>query len=432
MTLSAFLVRSKLLIISTLFFLSTFDATTLFKFGLTINFYEILVFILFLKSINLKYLSYPISKIELNILVYSILALIVMLAVQLRIFFGDLIYNGDSNDLIIRTFKTHSKLIYFFVACFFISRKFKFTDNQYILGVVYGGLPASIFAIIQSVDLPIGMYMIHNNPSYGEDFRFEYYLGGRPVGLSNEASFYVYQLSFSLGMLLLGYYKEIINRKNFFIICAIYTISILMSNSRTVFYLIPLIILVIGNKLNAKISMRNLFSILFLFIVCYFVSLNLSVQYFNIIERIQTILNFEDMDDSMFIRYHSILYLYRLFLDKCTIMGIGLYNYIYFISDYFDLYFQNKIGHSQVPSFSLLLQFLAELGSLPFFILFIRLYYYQRKCTIIEYIWFIVALCYSLTFQVTNLSVTYFILLYLSKCPGSNSQYTNKIKKCRI
>ncbi|WP_341782608.1 hypothetical protein, partial [Ectopseudomonas mendocina] len=68
----------------------------------------------------------------------------------------------------------------------------------------------------------IGFIIIHNNPSFAETFRIENYVAARPVGLTNEASFFVYQLLFSAIALYYAWKEKIINNTWFFLLTISY------------------------------------------------------------------------------------------------------------------------------------------------------------------------------------------------------------------
>lgn len=398
------------LYITCLFYLATFDVTTILKIGLTINFFEIAIIILLLRALLTNPNITKLDQKEKNVIYFLMLGIIVFVIAQFRIFFEDLETTYQFDDLLFRTVKSNSKLIFYSFSLYFISRVFPVSQKNFIIGVALGGIPMAIASLIQALGL--GMILIHNNPSFGEILRIESYDGGRPVGLSNESSFYVFQLTFSFSMLLLAFFKKYLSNKKVLLISILYGISFLVSISRTGWVLLPLILGIIyfyERKTNKK-SYNHLGVIIFIIFGIILIS-NLDIQGFNVLNRFTSTFD-SAADDSTIERFGSARVLFELFLDKSLFVGVGLYNYMFYVSQYYDSYMSFIYAGSFMPSFSLVLQFLAEFGTLFFGILLLRLFIYYKTALSIEKYWFVIVLLFAVSFQVTNFACTYFIFLY--------------------
>ena len=400
-----------------LFFLATFDVTIIAKAGLTVGFFELGLILLFLKQLkmgNMKLCFQGKDKIYLSFLLFSFISIIIA---NVRLAIGDL--SVKENELLpfLRSFMSLGKYIFYFVTIIFIRDHLAINNKEFMYGIALGGLPAAIAVILQALPF-FNFILIHNNPSLMEPIlRIAEYSGElRPVGLTNEASFFAYQISFSLLAL-----TEIIlccgvNKLKSFII-VIYGAAIIISLSRTG-YLAMIIIfmfyIISSNKLSKKIYLISLG-----LIIIYFLSF---AEYygFNVLERF--ISTFDVISDySTIERYGVTEALMSLALDKSILFGIGIYNYGYYIKEYLpeSLYAFYDYDYA-VPSFNFLIQVITEFG-IPLFILFFAyiIKIYRRIDDRFSKRWLLLMLYFSLTFQIFNFSVPF--LLLFNRIPSNKS-----------
>jgi hypothetical protein len=396
-------------IIAILFTLACFDSFNIAKIGITINFFEVAIIILFIKSFRIEYLAKKLSIIEIFLLKCLLITVAAILIAQMRILFFDLYSEYSNYDVFTRSIFSNSKLLFFFFCFFFIRRRYNISNRDFVTGVVYGALPTCIFSILQA--LGVGVLLIHNNPSFGEFNRIEIYDGQRPVGLTNEASFYVFQLCLAIPMLLICKYNKYISNFHFCSIAILIFISILLSISRTGWILAPVIILLI----QFERGMNKLMSTRFLLKILVYTSLivilgTFEIQGFNVLERFASSFS-KQSDDSTIDRYNSIAVLLAMLTDKSLYFGVGPYNYMFYASEYFDNYMSNIYSREFLPSFSLILQFMVDYGLILFGVICINIRKLYKRINLTGKAWMITCVFFALTFQITNLSVTYFLLL---------------------
>lgn len=422
--------RFKIFSFLSLIICSQFNVTSFFKFGVTFSFFEInlcLFLILVLLTQDSLFRKIFIFKIDMIVLIFLIISILSIIISQFRLYFGDLVPFSINNEIpFIRSLMSLNKII-FYVPLLIIVRAYliknfemSFIKHYFFLGLVLAGILPSIAVIIQFFSLDF--FIIKNNISFAENFRVINFIDGdRPLGLTNEASFFSYQLFFSFISLIQLYKFKSISKKYFYSLILLFIISLVLSLSRTGILLF--IIYGFYNLLNNKISFKVIFKVIFSIFVFLFILQNLNISGFNILDRLSSSFNFE-ADLSTLERYGSAHAIFNLLIDKSLVFGVGIFNYGFYIQNYLPNY-MNLSDFSDraynIPSFNFILQLIAEFG-IPLFLLFfistVR-YVLKVKDSFISS-WFLFLLIFCFTFQALNFSIPFLIYLY----PLSNEKNT--------
>ena len=141
---------------------------------------------------------------------------------------------------------------------------------------------------------------------------------------------------------------------------------------------------------------------------------NLHIGGFNLFDRLLSTTDVE-ADLSTIERYGLAHALVNLAIDKSMVLGVGIYNYFYYLKFYLPDYMKDLVYERgfPLPSFNFIVQLWAEFG-LPIFLLFMYMVVkYIRKCKnsfINE--WFLSLFLFALSFQILNFSIPFVILLY--------------------
>lgn len=433
-----FAIKKPINIIYTLLVASQFNVTSFFKFGLTFSFFEVnLIICLFIFGYFSLEKSTKISLIYTDrIFLYFLLFSFISIAVALlRVGTGDL--NPDNKfpvHFLSRSFMSLNKL-FIFLPCLilireFLRKRYSMDDMQvvFIKALVISGILPMVATIIQFSG--IGFYLIHNNPSFAEVYRLENYTGQRIVGLSNEASFFVYQLFFPTLGIYLAFQKKIFSSRKLWLLTILFLIAVIVSISRTGL----LMFLLFGLLITFRRFKKNIFQFILKFTIwgpILFVILiglsTLNIGGFNLAERFLSTFQV-DADGSTLDRYGSTEALFNLIRDKCLLFGTGIYNYQYYIKSYLPYYMDSsQYGAGEAPSsFNFILQLIAEFG-LPLALIFFSIVIFQlSKCKdILVKDWFLFLFLFSLSFQTLNFAVPFLILLY----PLANSnEYTLRFR----
>jgi hypothetical protein len=349
-----------------------------------------------------------------------------------RVGIGDLIPDDKiPTHFLARSFMSLNKLFVFLPLLIFI-RKFlliRYDENQvrevFIKSLVISGILPMIATIIQSFG--IGFYLIHNNPSFSEAFRIENYTGQRIVGLTNEASFYVYQLFFSTLGVFYAYKQKIFSNNKLLWLTLFFLITVIISISRTGLLIFLIFACLVGYRKFKKNIFKFILKSVILgpVLIAFLVILGtLNIGGFNLSERLLSTFQV-DADASTLDRYGSMEALYNLILDKCLLLGTGVYNYQYYIKAYLPYYMdQSSYGAGDsAPSFNFIFQIVAEFGiplAIVFFVLAIIVLRKYKADSIVKD-WFLFLFIFSLSFQTLNFAIPFLILLYPSAISNENS-----------
>lgn len=427
-----FFLKKSIGILYPLIITAQFNVTSLLKVGITVSFFELNLFLLlfivllFQRQFSIAWLS----KIRLFLpdfiwiffLVFSLISIILGLV---RVAFGDLIPDPFmSPSPFIRGLMSLNKF-FVFLPIFFVIRQY-LLDNfnvekinkHFLLAMIIGGILPSLAVIIQF--LGVGFTLIHNNPSFSETFRIETYQGARPAGLTNEASFFAFQLFFSNLALFYAFRKRIINFKIFITTALLFLIGIILSISRlgqlffVIFYMVEF-----GRYINvfsSKGVLKLLFVMPILLVAVYFLS-TISIGGFNIGERFMSTFEVE-ADLSTIERYGTTQALFSLLMKKSLLVGIGMYNFQYYIKDYLPDYMDVMYYPKGVSpaSFNFVLQMIVEQGVL-LFLAFMALNVLILKRTKNSFIrnWYIYLFLFSISFQTLNFSIPFLIMFFVFK-----------------
>jgi hypothetical protein len=105
--------------------------------------------------------------------------------------------------------------------------------------------------------------------------------------------------------------------------------------------------------------------------------------------------------------------------------GVGIYNYGYYIRDYFPEYMNINYDGTGIPSFNFILQLLVEFGIFHFIIFFIILLSIIRKIKdSFAVIWFLFLFLFALSFQILNFAIPFLICLYPYFNKNENTLYS--------
>jgi hypothetical protein len=287
-----------------------------------------------------------------------------------------------------------------------------FLRKHFFLGLIFSGIFPAVAVIIQFFSLDF--YILKNNPSFAENFRIlNFFEGERPLGLTNEASFFTYQLFFSF-IALIEYYKlKFISKRSFIQILFLFIISVVMSLSRT--GLILFIFYGLYNFFLSKVNLKGIIQVGFISIIILFLLQSLTISGFNILDRLSSSFNLES-DLSTIERYGSAHAIFNLLIDKSLFLGVGIFNYGFYIQNYLPDYMNlsdfSDRGYN-IPSFNFILQLIAEFG-IPLFLFFfistIRFVLKVKDSFVSS--WFLFLLLFCFTFQALNFSIPFLIYLY--------------------
>ena len=198
--------RFKLISFLSLILCAQFNVTTFFKLGITISFFEInlilcvIIILMTTPTIFKNIIILKMDKVLIFLILFSFLSILIAL---FRIEFKNLIPFSYSNENpLLRSLMSLNKVIFYFpfliIVRTYFSKHFKILElkNYFLIGLILSGILPALSIIIQFLGLDF--IIIKNNPSFAEEFRLiNFMYGERPFGLTNEASFFSYQLFFS-------------------------------------------------------------------------------------------------------------------------------------------------------------------------------------------------------------------------------------------
>lgn len=413
--------KKNYLILFVLILCAQFNVTSFFKLGITFSFFEVALFtsvffVLVFKSSIIKRIRY--NNIDRVFFLFLLISFLSIIIASIRISIRDLIPSFDYLDTppLLRSIMSLNKVI-IFVPMLIVIRTFlnqywssSFLNERLLVFFIYAGILPCCAVLLQF--LGIGFDLIHNNPSFGQDFEIINYIVDRPVGLTNEASFFVYQLFFSFVALFEANRFKLISKKTFFILFVLFIGTVILSLSRSGLIFYALFLALYQFRDGVKVS--RLIFISCLFGALYFFVQNVTIYGFNIIDRLLS--SFDTQSDlSTIERYGSSSAILQLALDKAQIVGVGVYNYGYYAMSYLPDYMSviHYTKEKTLPSFNFVLQLLAEFGSFLFLFLFLK-GYFLIKATNIYFVrmFFLFLVLYAMTFQILNFAVPFLILLY--------------------
>ena len=427
-----FFLKKSIGIIYPLIITSQFNVTSILKIGITVSFFELnlfllLILILLFQKQNVK--SY-LARIRLFLpdfiwILFLALSLISIFLGLTRVAFDNLSPDPYMSPTpFIRGLMSLNKF-FVFLPVFFIIRNYLIDhfsidkiNKNFLFAMIIAGILPSLAVLIQFSGF--GFILIHNNPSFSETFRIEDYLGARPAGLTNEASFFVYQLFFSNLALFYAHKKRLLNITMFISIAILFLACVILSISRLgqllffVFYAIEFGRYV--NIFSLKGSLKAL-ALLPVILGLVYVLGNVSIGGFNIGERFMSTFEVE-ADLSTIERYGSSEALLNLLVNKGLLVGVGMYNFQYYIKDYLPVYMDVLYypRGASPASFNFVLQMVVELGlilSIVYFFLS-SLILVRTPCSLIRY-WYFYLFLFSLSFQTLNFSIPFLIMFFIFK-----------------
>jgi O-antigen ligase len=429
--------RKPIFVLYPLLVSSHFNVTSFFKLGITVSFFEVNLFICFAillykkltHSAQYRFVLTPTDKVFLLFLCCALFSIGIAI---LRVGMGDLMPDVKiETNFIARSLMSLNKLLVFipiliFIRTFLVERYLPSQiQDVFIKALVYSGVLPMLATLIQFSG--IGFYLIHNNPSFAEVFHIENYVGQRIVGLTNEASFYVYQLFFSTLGIYYAYRANLMKRWKLILLAFLFIVTVIISISRTGLLLYILFAGLIAFREFKKNLLRFFlkFSILGpVFLVLIVVISTLNIGGFNLTERLLSTFQV-DSDASTLERYGSMEALLNLIYDKCLLLGTGIYNYQYYIKFYLPYYMDlSSYGAGDSPpSFNFIFQLFAEFG-VPLALLFFYGTMFILKKTVHETLikdWFLFLFLFSLSFQTLNFAIPFLIILYPLKSKNEDS-----------
>lgn len=393
-----------------LLFYPHFNVTCFFKVGITVSFFElyaILFFVLILLSKSrIKLKANCIDRFFITFLFLSLISLVIAI---FRIYvYSDLSPHYILDSPILRGIMSLNRFIIFpfiliVIRTFYEAKGF---DLRYyfIKYLAYSGFLPALAAIIQTT--PIEFQLLFNNPSFGMNLGWSPV--ERPLGLTNEASFLSYMLFFSVLGVYFACKSGIIQNKWAFFLYFLYTLSIVVSISRT-----GLVVLVLFCLLK-NVRKLNLGKIIFFTGVVLLLS-TLSFSGFNILDRFVSTFDVE-ADLSTIERYGCTEALFRLAIDKSVVFGVGIFNYLFYVQNYLPSYALDYASDYLIPSFNFILQLWVEWGGL-FLLMFLLGFYilFKKQSNAFVVDWFFYLFVFALSFQVFNFSLPFVIILYSLK-----------------
>lgn len=422
--------QHRIYILIPLIFTAQFNVTSFLKIGVTISFFELNLIIVVLSIL----ITQTVKGLGINNMirfkkqdrVWGIFLLICLLYIpisMLRVNLGNLHPDPDFKPVYyVRGLMSLNKFFFYF-PCFYIIRSYlmQFYSEldlklEFIKAMAWSGLLPVLAVFVQYFAL--GSVLLHNNPSFAEIYRLQLYAGARPVGLTNEASFFVFQLFFSSMALYYGWKNGLFSRNVFYVISALYLVGVVLSISRTGLVFFAFFYLIVWLREIRIFTISGfLKSLKFLPIIALVVGLVLSLNIggFNLGDRVFSAFKSE-ADASTIERYGSANALLHLFLDKCLFLGVGIYNHQYYIKSYLppemSMFYYPK-GTSPA-SFNFVFQLMVEFGLIVFLIFcFIeRKLIFQNNTDRFYKDWFLFLLLYSFLFQTLNFAVPFLIFFY--------------------
>jgi hypothetical protein len=295
--------------------------------------------------------------------------------------------------------------------------------QQFLLILALSGIIPSLAVILQS--MPLNFVLIHNNPSFAETFRLEVFNSNtRPSGLSNEASFFAYQLFFCYAATLNIYFNNPEYKKRMLFIAVFYWLALLLSISRTGMLLF-ILYTIYQYFSNNPIKFKSLLKMAATIAVAFFALSQITIQNFNLKDRLLSSF-VADADYSTIERYGVTQALFNLIIDKSNVLGIGIYNFQFYIKEYLPSFMgivYYAPGQSP-PSFNFILQLIAELGPVIFIVMFVVFFFIMKKADRFVKEWFVFLFLFALSFQVLNFTIPFIILLYPNQ--NENSLYNRR------
>lgn len=427
-----FVVKNKVFLLYPLIFTSQFNVTSFLKVGVTISFFEInllivttgvLIYHSLIKTSLLEKIK--ILKQDYVWLFFLTFSFISILIACIRVFFNNLNPNPDIVPAYyLRSFMSLNKF-FLYLPCFYLIRCHLFLfypqkkiKQVFLLAAGLSGILPVIAVILQFSH--IGFILIHNNPSFAESYRIENYLSARPAGLTNEASFFVYQLFFSLLALYYSWKENLLSNINYILISFIYITGVVLSISRTGLLIFALFYFLIWLRGYNIFSIKGFLKILkFVPLIILFVLLvaSLDIGGFNIGDRFLSTFQ-QEADISTLERYGSAQALFNLFINKTIIFGVGIYNFQYYILNYLpsymDVFYYPK--GATPSSFNFVFQIFVEFGLIlsSFFFFLARKNIFNSNNDRFYKDWFLFLLIFSLSFQTLNFAIPFIIFLYPS------------------
>lgn len=441
-----FLNRFRIALLFPLLFTAQFNVTSFLKVGVTISFFElnliiVTIGVLFIQNIKrqswLSFLYF--RKQDGPWLIFLIFCLTSIPISILRVSTGNLHPDPYYQPAYyVRGLMSLNKF-FFYLPCFYIIRSYLaqyYSDEQlkrsFLVAMAWSGLLPAVAVFVQFFAL--GSVFIHNNPSFAETFRMQLYAGARPVGLTNEASFFVYQLFFSAMALYYGWRAKFFNNRSFYLLTGFYIAAVIVSISRTgllVFALFYFLVWIREFNIFSFAGFKRFLKYLPFIIIAIFAASLLNIGGFNLGQRILSAFQSE-ADISTIERYGVTKALFQLFLDKCIVLGTGIYNHQYYIKNYLPpemsvLYYPKGVAPA---SFNFIFQLIVEFGLVVFLVFFylIRRGIYMVQNDRFFKDWFLFLFIYSLSFQTLNFAVPFLIFFYPAKKAADSLLYSNNLQ----
>ena len=428
-----FVNKYRVFLLFPLLFTAQFNVTSFLKVGVTISFFEVnlilttlgILIIQSIRKVNLLKKIY-LQKQDLIWALFLGLSLLSIIVAITRVNLGNLKPDIEFvPTYYVRSIMSLNKLFFYF-PCFYIIRSYlmEFYSAEeikvyFLKAMALSGFLPALAVVIQF--LGIGFTLLHNNPSFAETFRLQDYSGARPVGLTNEASFFVYQLFFANMALYYGWKKKVFNSSTFYLLALLYVFAVIFSISRTgllIFALFYILVWFREIKIFTFSGFIRILKFLPLILIVLVVFASLNIGGFNLGQRVLSSFQSE-ADMSTLERYGSSKAFLQLFLDKSLFLGVGIYNHQYYIKTYLPedmnmFYYPRGVAPA---SFNFIFQLFVEFGLVPmlmfFYILYKNIFNWKNDRFFKDWILFL--LIFSLSFQTLNFAIPFLIFFYPSK-----------------
>lgn len=347
-----------------LFLCAHFNVTALFDAGIAFTFFDVMLFVgLFFASARMAsgsaiaIVKRPVDGIFYLFIVLSLGSIIVSGA---RREVGDLVVPvGYPDSPAVRSLNSLARFIFYLISLVFIRRGIRVEKQTFLKMLGYSGIPPTTAAFIQSAGLGISLF--HNNRTFiKSDPAWLEYVGLRPVGLSNEASFYAALLAFSFLALYEAYRLRAVRKVAFGAVSLFYLAGVVLSLSRLGLVLMLFVIFMYNWRTFLKPGIAlPLVAALIVFLA---LLSRVNVYGFNMLDRLISVFS-ANADLSTNERYGVSAGLLNLSLNKSLALGVGIYNYMYYIGEHLPPWFAIEYPPGYyVPSFNFLIQLAAEWG----------------------------------------------------------------------
>ena len=341
----------------------------------------------------------------------------------------------DGLDFILRSSKSFIRYFIILIGFLIISNKIHKSHRIQFYDIVKYLSLSSILPIFvvyfQTIFITSPMFLLHNNKTFRKEAQLVEYVGQRAVGLSDEASYFAYLISFSfIATLWLSRHSKTTLKRVFYVCLMVFQISaVSFSLSRTGLVLMFSSSLFFAWYESPKYMLKFVIFVTPAIIGLNFVSELIGLEY-SLFERVFSIINVSE-DLSNIQRYGTFVALFKMLFTQEAIFGYGFFNYMFYMNNFFpefmSVFLKSTSSIEFYPSFSLILQLIIESGwglSL-LFLIYINKDRFLKKSVILNknkrsQLAFHYTVCFlivlsAFSFNIFTFSMTFLPVLYACK-----------------